>query len=344
MSPSTGEDTDYTFEWRLVEKPDDAGPEWMGNRWGIERTFTKGGEVQSKDLMETADTKEKVVKLLPTESAYQKAEKYGLAKAEAARRDKEKATKEAAEKAEQESERQAGERYEQRMKELGTRKGVTTGMISMAGVGEDWKTIERRDKPGLIIGKGIGVVIHDTGLGKRKTYTVTHLNTGKAMGHEWQSPKEAIALGKAVTELGDWGKYQEEKDVPKSMMNAAASLVRQFTARKLEAAPKPEPRAEAKAKPKREPKPKKEKEIGILKPKPAAKPQSDRALAIDRSLLAKNVVQSTDPRWLAQPNRYDVRGIDTPGSGRIGRTGFTDKGKTRLSRRHHRGWKKAQLA
>lgn len=40
--------------------------------------------------------------------------------------------------------------------------------------------------------------------------------------------------------------------------------------------------------------------------------QSDRALAIDRSLLAKQVVSVGDPRWLKHPNRFDIRGVDTP--------------------------------
>lgn len=97
------------------------------------------------------------------------------------------------------------------------------------------------------------------------------------------------------------------------------------------------------------------KEITALKPKPRMgvpgrfkKPrtkQSNRAIAIDRALLAKQVVQVDDPRWLRHPNRFDVRGIDTPSSGRItSRTGFTDRGKTRMSRKHHRGWKRVKYA
>jgi len=94
-------------------------------------------------------------------------------------------------------------------------------------------------------------------------------------------------------------------------------------------------------KPKPEPKP--HKEIAALKPKAAVK-QSDRAIAIDRALLAKQVVSVDDPRWLRRPNRFDVRGVDTPGSGRVvSRTGFTDRGKTRMSRKHHRGWKRIKL-
>ena len=93
----------------------------------------------------------------------------------------------------------------------------------------------------------------------------------------------------------------------------------------------------------KKPETKPRKEIVALKAKPSVK-QSDRAIAIDRALLAKQVVPVNDPRWLKQPNRFDVRGVDTPGSGRIvSRTGFTDKGKTRMSRRHHRGWKRIKL-
>jgi hypothetical protein len=100
----------------------------------------------------------------------------------------------------------------------------------------------------------------------------------------------------------------------------------------------PEAAAEAKAKPE----PKQHKEIGILQTKPTK--QSDRALAIDRSLLAKQVVSVDDPRWLKRPNRFDVRGVDTPGSHRIiPGVAYADRGKQRLSRKHHRGWKKVKF-
>lgn len=57
-------------------------------------------------------------------------------------------------------------------------------------------------------------------------------------------------------------------------------------------------------------KPKPHKEIGVLQSKPTK--QSDRGVAIDRSLLAKQVVAVDDSRWLKRPNRFDVRGVDTP--------------------------------
>jgi len=83
-------------------------------------------------------------------------------------------------------------------------------------------------------------------------------------------------------------------------------------------------------------------EIAALKTKPVK--QSDRALAIDRSLLARQVVTVDDPRWLKRPNRFDVRGVDTPGSGRI-RAGvaYTDKGKKRMARKPHKGWRKIKF-
>lgn len=87
-------------------------------------------------------------------------------------------------------------------------------------------------------------------------------------------------------------------------------------------------KAKAKAKPR--------KEIAALKAKPTK--QSDRAIAIDRSLLAKQVVAVDDPRWLKRPNRFDVRGVDTPGSNhKLGR--YSDKRGARMSRRHHRGFR-----
>jgi len=106
-------------------------------------------------------------------------------------------------------------------------------------------------------------------------------------------------------------------------------------------------RARPKAKPKKESKP--QKEIAILRAKPSVggiqDKRSERAIAIDRALLAKRVVTVNDADvWRRTPNRVDIRGIDTPGSGRVtSRTGFADRGKTRLSRGHHRGWKKAKL-
>lgn len=95
------------------------------------------------------------------------------------------------------------------------------------------------------------------------------------------------------------------------------------------------------AKEKAETKPKKE--IAALKAKPSVK-QSDRAIAIDRALLAKQVVPINDPRWLKRPNRFDVRGVDTPGSRKVvAGVAYADKGKKRLSRRHHRGFRKIKF-
>lgn len=74
--------------------------------------------------------------------------------------------------------------------------------------------------------------------------------------------------------------------------------------------------------------------------------RSPRAIIIDNSILANRVLPLSKVEiWAKAPNRYDIRHVDTPGSGQVtSRTGFTDRGKTRLSRSHHRGWRKAKLA
>jgi hypothetical protein len=68
--------------------------------------------------------------------------------------------------------------------------------------------------------------------------------------------------------------------------------------------------------------------------------QSDRAMAIDRSLLAKRVVAVDDPRWLRHPNRFDVRGVDTPSRARRSKGVYADKGQRRMSRKRHRNWRR----
>ena len=105
--------------------------------------------------------------------------------------------------------------------------------------------------------------------------------------------------------------------------------------------------AKAETKPKKEPK--QRKEIAALKPKPSVAgiqdKRSDRAIAIDRALLAKRVVTVDNAEvWRKNPNRVDIRGVDTPGRGRIlPGVAYADKGKKRLSRKHHRGFKKIKF-
>jgi len=234
ISPRTGEDTDYITEYRFVRQPENAGAEWMGNEWGIERTLTVGDEERSRELIETAMTKEKLVKLMPHESSYKEAEKYGIAKKEYERIETEKATREEVERVEREKESEAQSYYEERLKELGTYKNVKRGTIEIATFpeGKIGKPKVMESVEGFDVGNGIGVAIH--GEGKYKSYTVTHLNTGLALGHHWDKPKEAIALARAEAELADWSKYESEKDVPKPIMDKAASLVRGFTQHQLE--------------------------------------------------------------------------------------------------------------
>jgi hypothetical protein len=70
-----------------------------------------------------------------------------------------------------------------------------------------------------------------------------------------------------------------------------------------------------------------------------------RAVVIDNSLLAKRVLptDSAGP-WLKRPNRFDIRGVDTPGRGRIvAGVAYADRGKQRLSRKHHRGFSRIKF-
>lgn len=68
------------------------------------------------------------------------------------------------------------------------------------------------------------------------------------------------------------------------------------------------------------------------------------AIVIDNAKLAKRVVpMSKVELWAKQPNRYDILRVDTPRrhSPKIGI--FTDRRGERLSRRYHRGWKRAKF-
>jgi hypothetical protein len=67
-----------------------------------------------------------------------------------------------------------------------------------------------------------------------------------------------------------------------------------------------------------------------------------RAVAIDRGLLAVEVVpMSKADIWGRHPNRLDIRGIDTPRRGRVvAGVAYADRAQRRLSRQHHRGWKR----
>ena len=70
--------------------------------------------------------------------------------------------------------------------------------------------------------------------------------------------------------------------------------------------------------------------------------RSSRAVAIDRSLLAVEVVpMSKAATWAKNPNRVDIRGVDTPGRGRITPgVAYSDRKGSRLSRTKHKGFKK----
>lgn len=72
--------------------------------------------------------------------------------------------------------------------------------------------------------------------------------------------------------------------------------------------------------------------------------RSPRARAIDQAKLAVEVVPVSKAEiWAKHPNRLDIRGIDTPGRGRIiAGVAYADKGKQRLARKHHKGWRRVK--
>lgn len=67
--------------------------------------------------------------------------------------------------------------------------------------------------------------------------------------------------------------------------------------------------------------------------------RTDQAIAMDNALLAKRVVPiSQAAKWAKRPNRFDIRGVDTPRKG----IAYQDRKGKRLSRRPHRGWKRVK--
>ena len=70
--------------------------------------------------------------------------------------------------------------------------------------------------------------------------------------------------------------------------------------------------------------------------------RTSRALSQDEARLAQTVLPASQAaRWAKAPNRFDIRGVDTPGRGRIQPgVGYADKGKQRLSRQKHKGFRK----
>ncbi len=225
MSPSTGLDTDYTTEYRMVHN-EHPPVEAMGNPYLLYRTLTVGGELRSDDLLESAQTPAKLAVAAPWESSYMKANKFGAFKAEW---DKVQAKKEAIKQVEvkyQIERVQDAQRFKDVFVPLQTLKGLkeTTIPISNHVAGDTtYSKFETQTVPGYNLGNSIGIAIK--GEGKSRSYTVTHLGTGLAMGPDFHDKKRAIALAQAEIMLGDWTRYQSEKDIPKAMLTNAAALV-----------------------------------------------------------------------------------------------------------------------
>ena len=231
ISSQTGEDTDFITEYRLVKAPENAPREWMGNPWGVIRILTVGGEERERALIETSDTPYNTINLLPWESSYKTAEKHGIAKEIYDEKMAEQKAVEDKKEQEQKTELEDSARFHTVYEPLRSSKGAKSTTIQMAQF-EINKPNIKIGKEGYDVGNGVGVVIH--GEGKYKTYTVTHLNTGLAMGHEWKDRLKAIALAKAEAKIDDWSKYETDKDIPKETMDTAAALVRAFTSETMD--------------------------------------------------------------------------------------------------------------
>ncbi len=247
MSPETGLDTLYTTEYRMVGAPDNAGAEWMGSPYGIVRVYSKGGVEISRDLIEVGQSEEKIIEAMPFETSYKKAEKFGYAKTVYDNYEKKLAKEEQTKVAKEEAEKLGYEKYREAVTTLGSIKGVKRVSITYPSPAEGiTKTGE-----GFDVGNGVGVVIHK--IGNLNEYAVTHLNTGLAMGRNWKNRAEAIALAKSAAKITDWSKFNNEKEIPKEIMDEAAKLVRGFTNKNLEVKPTitatKQPEAIPKAKP-----------------------------------------------------------------------------------------------
>lgn len=243
MSPTTGLDTDYIYEWRVQSEPGTQYP------YSVHRIFTKNGEQQEDSVMSVGETKNEAIRDLyahSVETVLNQAEKFGLFKSlftrEESKKKKDAEKKRLAEERQVREDAENSERFNRVFSSLRTLKGLKEGEIQIdqmtdyqkkdSGEGYERKHLKKAVK-GYNVGNGVGVAIE--GEGKYRGYTVTHLNTGLAMGSSFNKRDEAVALARAVSKIADWSKWQTEKDVPKGVMGTAASLVRAARSRLLDA-------------------------------------------------------------------------------------------------------------
>lgn len=239
MSPTTGLDTDYIYEWRVQSEPG------MQYPYSVHRIFTKNGEQQEDAVMSVGQTANEAIRDLyahSVETVLNQAEKFGLFKSLYNREETKK--KKDAEKKRLAEERQVREdaensvRFDRVFSPLRTLKGLKEGEIQIdqlvpaSGLSLGTQHTKKVVK-GYDVGNGVGVAIE--GEGRYRGYTVTHLNTGLAMGSSFNKRDEAIALARAVAKIADWSKWQTEKGVPKGVMETAASLVRAARSKLLDA-------------------------------------------------------------------------------------------------------------
>lgn len=226
MRSDTGEEADYITEYQMVEDKQSKS----GYPWQLRRTFKVGDEVREDNvLLEEAMTPEELAEKWQGESSYDKAEKFGTFKEQWDTRQTEKQAKEKAESDKAEKEYQDRQRYNDIYKKFNSIKGVKKSPVSISTVeeGKSWDSPPiRKSVDGYDVGNGIGIAI--SGEGKNKDYTVTHLNSGLAMGNREDRLTDAIALAKAVAQVDDWSKYQEAKDIPKDTMSSGSKVIKAF--------------------------------------------------------------------------------------------------------------------
>ena len=223
MSPSTGLDTNYIYEWRMV-KNTDPNTIYKEGKYGIYRSLTVNGEVRYDDLMGFGNTPTEATNSTPVETSLDKAEKFGVFKTKFDKEIAERQVKQEAAKIAEQEESEDKARFDSVFSPLRTLKGVREIPIKINTYNPSSNTNSKKDVKGYDLGYGIGIAISEEG--KYQRYTVTHLNSGLAMGSEWKDRKDAIALARAVAMVTDWSQYAGQEDIPDNLKSKAAALVR----------------------------------------------------------------------------------------------------------------------
>lgn len=234
MSPVTGKDTDYIYEWRVYSEPGTQYP------YSVHRIFTKDGKQEADDVMSVGQSPNEAIRDLynhSVETVLNQAEKFGFFKSlytrEEGKRSRDAEKKRLAEERQVKEDAENSKRFGEVFSHLRTMKGIKESDIQIDVVLDKDFNRGKRTVRGFNVGNGVGVAI--SGEGKYRGYAVTHLNTGLAMGSEFHKRDDAIALARAVARVADWSKWRSEKDIPKRYMDTAAALVRAMRSGLLDA-------------------------------------------------------------------------------------------------------------